>query len=405
MKNINKFRPIVDASRHPLKSVLNVAARALMFVMRSVQYMHYKMFCTQELCTFIDRVDKQLIAKSVDSTELSLEGSDIKDMLTALPHGKILDATAFTLDLCAKQHPRRKVLVVKRSGQRGGRFGIKAGEGEIVINVRDLLQLAKFELDHACFTVGQSHVLRQFLGIVVMGGMMSPIMAMYVAAGFEHKWSSGLGADEKYFVAIRYMDDVFRVVFAACDSMKQKLATNRFLRDCFKAPLKVKLTGVGNGVDMLAARVHVLPSSGKEHRLACLHENKVLKHIRKHGDVKLQQFIPWSSQHSRQQLVAMLWGLLHRIYADTSRHAVMKLLPAVQCYVLESWRNGYPNHLFLSCLHAFVCAKVPKACRGNWLFLYQKVMQKRSGMHDAWLSLGPRFRIAEWLEQHVVTSE
>ena len=37
------------------------------------------------------------------------------------------------------------------------------------------------------------HMLRLFLGIIMGGGMLSPIMAMHVAAEFEHKWHSGLG--------------------------------------------------------------------------------------------------------------------------------------------------------------------------------------------------------------------
>jgi hypothetical protein len=221
------------------------------------------MFSTQELKQFIDRVDKELAKKGCDSTDLSLEGSDIKDMFTALPHDKILDAIAFTLELCAKQHPRRKVLVVKRNGRRGVRFGLKAGDGEVIVKVQDLIQFAKFELEHAYFTVGTAHVLRQTLGII-MGGMMSPIMAMYVAAGFEHVYHSQLGADEKYFVASRYMDDVFRVIFAGSGSQKQRQATKSFLHDCFKPPLKLELTGVGKCVDMLAAQVYVIPCVGKK---------------------------------------------------------------------------------------------------------------------------------------------
>lgn len=103
--------------------------------------------------------------------------------------------------------------------------------------------------------------------------------------------------------------------------------------------------------------------------------------------------------------MAIIWGLLHRIFADTSQHAIQKLLPALLCYVFESWVNGYPKYLFSSCLRAFVYAKVPKACQGSWLLLYQLVVRKQPGMHSAWLSSGPRFSIAEWLEQHAVTSE
>ena len=74
--------------------------------------------------------------------------------------------------------------------------------------VRDVML---YELRHAFFRVGKTHVLRQAIG-VSMGSAAGPVLDWNVCMVHEAAFHRTLGADEHYIHVFRYFDDVWQLL-------------------------------------------------------------------------------------------------------------------------------------------------------------------------------------------------
>jgi hypothetical protein len=328
---VNKSRPIIPSIKHPLRRILNIAARAWCFVLVNLKFSHFNILAVKELKEFTIRTctwaeaDCNLIGVSFD----------IKNMYTELRHCDILNALWWLLQESRKQFKYQSVIVQKK-GRQGVCFGKNSDTSVFVtVKIKKLFNLAKFELENMFFKVGCDVIMKQTVGLA-MGGFQSPSLAMILAAVSEHRWLTSLGSDSHFIRGARYIDDAL-VVFK---NGTHFCHLESLLSQCYPKGLDLECTGYGTRFQILEATVCLNPEIG------CYHFNKNTEGILITGTQNYRRFIPWSSQHPRRILFNVVLGLLHRVWMNTSYPNIRELFIQLLSYRLELQGLGYPARIF-----------------------------------------------------------
>ena len=94
-------RPIVSYSTHPLRSILNMAARAFLFIFKHSGLELFTLHTVQDMLPTFNTWMSEASGVFGRFTRFIRYMWDIKEMFTSLPHDKIMPAVDFVLDLCA----------------------------------------------------------------------------------------------------------------------------------------------------------------------------------------------------------------------------------------------------------------------------------------------------------------
>ena len=102
-KDVTRFRPIISYSATPQRSLLRIVARALSFVLQSIDCDHYNLWSAYNARAGLIAAHKELCS----SKELNQYANyrvmavslDVKDMYSVLPHAEVREAVAWACTL------------------------------------------------------------------------------------------------------------------------------------------------------------------------------------------------------------------------------------------------------------------------------------------------------------------
>jgi hypothetical protein len=351
---IGKDRPIIPATKHPLRKTLCLVSRIWLYIFKRVKGPHFNITATHDLKVFVESLNLR------NACDWHLISFDVKNMFTELDHLDILTSLEWMLSLARKQL-KSNIFSIFKSGSKEVFMGHSSSKKQLaVFRLKDILQFAKFELENTFFRVGTTIILKQKKGIS-MGGYQSPPMAMIVAAAAEHKWMSSLGADQKYIRGARYVDD--GVVFFDLNRLKQPLDVyvEALKNDVYPPSLELEITGQGLHTQILEAEVHIQPSC-----VTLRHFNKNATSVLLGDGQKIRKFIPWSSAHSKSLFRNVILGLLHRMSFNTTVDSINTLAWAWKAYVIEMKTLCYPSSVIKEAIMKFLCHTRIQEFKSNW---------------------------------------
>jgi hypothetical protein len=339
---VNKDRPIIPATKHPLRKTLSLVARIWLYILKRVKSPHFNITATHDLKTFVESLNT---SKACDWHLISF---DVKMMFTELDHHDILSSLQWMINL-ARVQLKSTTFSIFKSGTKEVFMGNSASKRQLaVFRLKDILQFAKFELENTFFRVGTAHILKQKKGIS-MGGYQSPPMAMIVAAAAEHKWMNSLGIDQKFIRGARYVDD--GVVFFDKNRLKHPLDVyiESLTNSVYPPSLELEITGQGLDTQILEAEIFVKPSC-----VTLRHFNKNATSVLLGEGQKIRKFIPWSSAHSKSLFRNVILGLLHRMSFNTTLESISNLVLPWTSYVLEMKTLYYPRRIIEEAIAKFL---------------------------------------------------
>ena len=209
-KDLSRYRPIVSYAKHPLRRLMSVAQRAIMFIISTLPQQHFNLPRTQDFLHEMTGFAQQLKYLHGDSVILKPFSLDIKEMFTGLPHSVIRNAVRWLLDH-AKTCTRSVFVRLPKDKKVSCHWGKSSNLAEVLqISFQHIFEAVNFDLSHAIFTVG-SQLTRQKQGAPI-GGVMSTSLAIVTCVYSEIPFVSSLGVDVRFLRVIRYVDDITGVV-------------------------------------------------------------------------------------------------------------------------------------------------------------------------------------------------
>jgi hypothetical protein len=289
-------------------------------------------------------------------------------MYTEIMHDAIASSVLYIRDQWLAGR-RNDSLCINRHGRRGVCMGKSRNTAiAVTMSVETIVQIVLYELKHAFFHVGKSHVLQQIIG-VSMGSKAGPVLAWAVCMVHEHKYHASLGADSRFIHVKRYFDDVWQLVVVPADKEEgwSDMQVRKLLSDCYPSSPRLILNSCGHTAHMLGCITQF--SDGQLH---CLHRHKNAVDALGLNQlaIPVTSIIPYSSAHVRRASVMRntVLGLLHRIHMNTLDQDVLMLLPVLLSHSAELVRAGYPRKFVLRCLPAFLRhSKVQSKCKWHML--------------------------------------
>ena len=179
-KDAMRDRPIVSYSVHPLRRILNMAARGFLFIFKNSGLESFTLHTVQDMLpTFTTWMDATGNMFGRFTRWLRYMG-DIKEMFTRLPHDRIKPAVDFILDLCAStRRGRARVVCVEKRARGAVRFGrcnpdlLPQFANLTFSQIREII-MADIAL---CLFKSLGVWLQQYVGIP-MGSPLSPVLAI-----------------------------------------------------------------------------------------------------------------------------------------------------------------------------------------------------------------------------------
>lgn len=259
-KDINKMRPIVSYYHHPWKHVLNVAARALTFLMKAAKVDQYVLWQTFDLRRRVKEIDDWASGKN---EEVLMIGGDIKNMYTVLPHTVIIRAVEWLIDTVRSKIRGSRYIRVRKRGREGVKFGRAVDKSKYTeLRTSELLKIVQFDLDNGIIAIGEI-LLRQTEGIP-MGSPASPPIAILVCVKYEWEFRTSLGKDDRYIRMYRYIDDVWAVAKFKRDSQLERQRALKLIygiTQCYHDKMEKETEGVqwegevGTPISFLEAKI------------------------------------------------------------------------------------------------------------------------------------------------------
>ncbi len=342
-KDLDRWRPIMSYCHHPMRKVMNVAARALAFCLsRAPQcYRHFSLHRTMDVCREINRAYSAL--KTGDQTVVYAFVGDVKNMFTELPHDDIRAACEFFIDITSRE-TRRDRVAVKRSGTKGVHLGRSYSSATVAeISWNTLREIIDFDLNNVFFTVGTN--VRQQLKGVPMGGFLSAVYATCICAFYEIKFCATLGATESSSLhGSRYMDDLMALIASSpgAEGKARAIALWERLKSCYHEDMVVEDTATAaNAFCYLEAEVELIGTTPTikpmmKNLPPLLDSGRIVFPSLRHGD----------SFASFKSLQSGLTAAFHRLEQNSS--SVGECFSSAVMKVLELRHLHYSKKLWLS---------------------------------------------------------
>jgi len=205
-KDLYKSRPIVSYFNHPIKDILNKAARALSFIVQQLECLNFNLYKATDAVKEI----KNNWSHKKSNEAWILKTFDIKEMFTNLKRECINQAINW---LFASISKRIKFINISRNDKKDKpRRGKSYAQDRTNFSIEDLKSIIDFDLDNAIFSLGEV-ILKQKKGIP-MGSPLSPILAQLTCIYRENIYLGKKKKEGKLndFRGIRYMDDLMLMI-------------------------------------------------------------------------------------------------------------------------------------------------------------------------------------------------
>lgn len=372
-KDCSLSRPIVPGFKHPLARLFNMAARGFAYVLMKLRVTHFNLFTTQQFVTSLTACEEDVYSmlSSGDAQCAMISQSDVKDMYTEITHAEIKSCVWEVVQrwLASSQCA---VLNVAQSGRCGVTPGYtKNPRIAASMRIECIASILLYELQHAFFHVGCSHIMQQVMG-VAMGSKGGPVLAWCVCMINEHRFQASLGRDSRYLRVWRYFDDVWQLLLVPSGEDKETWLQRQVMSlqsDCYPSSLRLIQNSLSTEAEMLACHTSI----NDEGCLTCIHRSKNAKYLQQGLPPRFATFLPYASGHARRRAVMKNTGLglLHRMFMDTKPGDVPLLLPVLVCYHVELCSVGYPPSFLLSVFKRFLQHPKVAGCR-DWHLLYEQ---------------------------------
>ena len=330
-KDIEKLRPIVSYSKHPMKKQFNQIGRILLFMLKRTKIRSLNLWKTGNIKEEIKEANK-MIDQWGGEIEVEMEVHDIKEMYTCLPHKSILEAVRKVIELFQNLHGDTVTII----GNREKDIKIGKVKHNKNYNVNQIIETIKQDLNNAVFKCGTLKVI-QTIGIP-MGSPLSPALAITTCAIAENQMMEDL-MDNYKFRAMRYMDDIW-----IC-TMKQRLEEPMKVEKIFEyydKNLKVERERKGQHVRFLDREI-----IWTGNKLTTTDFNKNIENLRTFGTRRFQNTIPEISYSKRKLKKAIIVGKLSRVQRNTMND--MNLFVLGWIALLELGLLGYKKNLLQDC--------------------------------------------------------
>ena len=284
-----KARPITPFCKHPMKRLLNYAAQGWNFLIKQLKGEHFIL----HKCKDFKAKVKQLNRKWKHVRKKESRSWDISGCYTHIPKGDVLEALDRVIDLvrespalhdvegvfegmkspAIKAKTNKGIINVPKTGKGPAHWGRSSNMDRVNLTFKQLMDIAKFSLENAYFTMGDK-IVQQTVGLP-MGDPLSPAMCIATCAMHEMDWMQTLPEQLKNKVSFdRYLDDIFLITNGVKGKELEDLELN-FENNCYPKCLVLEKTSADEFLEM---KVRV---DGDEIQIR--HWNKNAEHIAAHG--------------------------------------------------------------------------------------------------------------------------
>ena len=339
-KDLNKMRPIVPYTKHPLRRLFNMASRAITYIFNNISAKSFTLSKTGDLPEVLSHVNN--ILKQNPDFVVSAQLGDVKNMYTELPHEDIIAALEWAFSLFKSQH-NTTFVTVDRFGRNGVSTGVRKRKSSCVFSLEDLTAIVKFDLDN-CYSVGGS-IIQQTVGIP-MGSPLSPALAVLICIFYEHSMISDLPPHPNvHLVGTRYIDDL-AVFFVHHPSSADTLpALWENCRNAYHENMQLEVETHNNSFKFLGSDIFVNPTQGVSSKL----HNANLPSLSTTATQQFYRFPHFHSSTSSQIKSSTLFTMLHRAYVYSSN--TTSLIYSVVALLHEFTSLQYPRVLLKKTLH------------------------------------------------------
>ena len=222
-KDATRFRPIISYSATPQRSLLRIVARALFFVLQSIDCDHYNLWSAYNARAGLIAAHKDLCSaqdlNQYANYRVMAVSLDVKDMYSVLPHAEVREAVAWACTLFKAQLRRDRCNIQlhgKAEGKKGRTYDTTTRRE---VTLEDIVSATDIGLQECFFTAGDSMML-QTTGIP-MGAPTSPALAIAVCIRAEHLFIASIRDVQRPLAGVRYFDDLllWTVVKTSCDGI------------------------------------------------------------------------------------------------------------------------------------------------------------------------------------------
>jgi hypothetical protein len=326
-KDIAKTRPIVSYCVHPMGPMLRRASRAIKFMLEYIDEPHWTLWRVDQFIPTLKTLFDELTNDDPDLGVIALAG-DIKQMYTELDHNTIMEALKWLTETYKKKSRRTQVAVPKNTNK-GTHRGTSYERSFVNFNIDDIVDIVKFDLENAIFTVGDT-ILKQKIGIP-MGSPISPILAILVCAYSENVFTNNNKYEDRRVLGTRYVDDAkFLTVYRKSDEndfVKACETLRNVSKTCYHKNLEVECDPDQTNIKMLESIVH-WPESGNMFTAEFWHKNKDSISTRgRQTFVKFQRADSFSPSTSKKGVLISTFMRIRN--ASSDEQEFLKALPAI----------------------------------------------------------------------------
>ena len=181
---------------------------------------NFNLFKTYDTLEKIEEMFKTIEELESENPDLYIAtyAGDVKQLFTELPHDEIIKSIEWAIHMLRKTKIGRckNSVTLNLTDKSGSRIGPNYDDvNTIKIFFEEILSIAIFDMNNAFFNINEE-ILRQIFGIP-QGSPLSPALSQCVLMYYEGEYLSSIH-DHKYFIGIRYIDDVRLIVLALSNS-------------------------------------------------------------------------------------------------------------------------------------------------------------------------------------------
>lgn len=304
-KDPSRYRVIVSYAHHPLRTVMWVCQKAIMFIISTLPSKHFNLPKTQLFLSRLTQHATELKQQHGNSDQLEFIpfSLDIKEMFTGLPHKTIKQAVDFLLHHAATLNRRNvaHIRVPKDKSDPCG-WGKSANLSEVHnITFTQIRGVVHFDVGSAYFSVGDT-ILLQKAGAPI-GGVLSTALAVSTCVYTEIMFVESLGVDSRRLRVIRYVDDITVLIAILRNDPESLIKAQELYQNlkvnCYPKELVLKPENINNGSFKFLETLTTV----RGNTIRVRHFSKNTQHIKNNGNQKFyciqhaQSFSPWNTKY------------------------------------------------------------------------------------------------------------
>jgi len=356
-----KARPITPYCKHPMKRLLNMAARGWMFLINQFKGNHFILPSTKDLKSKLRQFEEHF--KNDPNRDLETFSWDISGCYTNMDKTDIMDAMR-KIQKIVKENPTithedgitagmaspaitaktsKEAINLPKRGKGPVFWGYGNPETRTTITFKQLMDILEFSLNNAFFTHGDK-IIQQKHGIP-MGDPMSPAICIGTCAILEKQWMDKLETSIQEKVrAVRYLDDIYMVLNKNGLTNPSDI-TRDFEKKCYPKSLTLEQTPPSEFLECL---VHTT----KNGDITMQHWNKNNTHIQNTGDQYYYKQQHYNSYAPGRSKTGALIGTWTRVDTNSNRDDLLQ--KSIQEKIQELRVLQYPSKtVYRTLLHMF----------------------------------------------------